>query len=638
MIYVKNKIRDFASNQSDLDNLADLSKSALDRSSRSILDEYQQKFEDNQAILQGYVDVLKGMSDKIASVGENVKKQYEWLSKQDFIPTTEGGQEKLDEIKEQLCSTTGDDGNGNPGCNVTIEQISDLSECISTGDDSGCNNTCDSHFQMCDETWEGSCQTACEQTSQTTNECPTICDKETQSNPCPTVCDQDVQTCDLLADKCPTLEDVLRECGQCLGVCVGPGEQCSELCDAIGDTSCTSYGQDNWCGLLESTCEYTVDILDCVTLGDYSGDTCYAEGQDNCSRPGQKYCTDAGEQHCNYTGEYFCLFPGESHCLFEGEDSNYCETITDEYMCQSSGDGPNTCHQPGEAYCYENGETYCHEPGEKFYCFFVKDDICVSLADQLANCESIDDTWVMCQPVVVDACGIPFKDCMNSAVCPPEYGQNAGCGEYEGCGFCQTNCLSCGLDAGPCQACGLDGGACQSCGLGGFPCQTCGQDGFCQNCEGGCTTCDGVCIDTCDDCQGPCDNPLISPPCSSTCNNPCITLCDSICIMLCDATCDYNPCQTCQGSCVDTCDGCTTNCESGCTSRCQNCEGACTVCDSYCETHCERCEDTTCHDGCTSTSQCCEGCTGQCQGTCVSSCVAGTHCDPYVWVCTDPSE
>ena len=105
MIYVKGKIRDLASNQSDLDNLADLSKSALDRSSRSILDEYQQKFEDNQAILQGYVDALKEMSDKITSVGENVQKQYEWLSKQDFIPTTEGGQEKLDEIKEQLSNS-----------------------------------------------------------------------------------------------------------------------------------------------------------------------------------------------------------------------------------------------------------------------------------------------------------------------------------------------------------------------------------------------------------------------------------------------------------------------------------------------------------------------------------------------------
>ena len=620
MIYVKDKIRDFASNQSDLDNLADLSKSALDRSSRSILDEYQQKFEDNQAILQGYVDILKEMSDKIASVGENVQKQYEWLSKQDFIPSTEGGQEKLDEIKEQLCKATGDDGNGNPGCNVTIEQISDLSECINTGD-GDCTNQVET-FDQCKYVFQ-TCPTICDQDAQTGTECPALCDKETQINPCPALCDQDVQTCDVeWVDECETTRDSR------LYTCNHPSQT---------DENCTEYGQDGWCGLLESTCEYTVDILDCVTLGDYSGDTCYAVGEDSCSRPGQKYCTDTGEQHCNYTGEYFCLFPGESHCLFEGEDAGYCETITDEYMCKSSGDGPNTCHQPGEAYCYENGETYCHELGEKFYCFFVKDDICVSLADQLANCEAIDDTWVMCEPVVVDACGIPFKDCMNSAVCPPEYGQNAGCGEYEGCGFCQTNCLSCGLDAGPCQACGLDGGACQSCGLGGFPCQACGQDGFCQNCEGGCTTCDAGCTDSpCETCEGNCDNPLIG--CFGLCDGACVSFCDSICVMLCDAKCDYNPCQSCQGTCVDTCDGCTGDCQDACTSRCQNCEGLCTICDSYCESHCEHCQDNTCHDGCTVNSQCCEGCTGSCQAECVASCVAGTHCDPYVWVCTNPSE
>ena len=607
MIYIKGKIKDYASNQSDLDKTNDLSKSALDRSSRSILDEYQQKFENNQAILQGYIDVLKNLSEKVSSIGDSVQKQYEWLRNQDFIPATEGGQEALDDIGEKLCQTMGDDGNGNPGCNVTLEQIDDFTDCIATGDGSGCDNTCDSHIQMCVDIGEGSCQTACEAVCQ--DNCESQCQATTEGTT--------EGACNLLADKCPTLEDVLRECGQCLGVCVGPGENCSELCDAIGDDSCTSYGQDNWCGLLESNCGTLGDTFNCVSLGDYSGDTCYEVGEMNCSWQGEKYCTMPGEQFCNHSGELYCLYPGERQCLFEGEDTFYCDTTVDIYMCDNSADGPDVCYDTGQANCKYPGEKYCREPGEKFYCFFYEDNACTSIGDQELICKYYDDeSYSWCEQEVVDACGIPFKNCSNSAECPAEYGSNAGCGEYEGCGYCQANCLDCGLSAGPCQSCGQDGfcqtcgldaahcqscgldaAHCQSCGLSSYSCQSCGQDGHCQACglDGQCQSC-GLSGASCQSCgqEGHCQ----------TCGEGGV------------------PCQVC-----------------GQDGHCENCEGACTICDQPClGSDCQRCEDSSCHDGCTSTGQCCEGCTGECQGECVSSCHAGTHCDPYVWICTSPSE
>lgn len=559
MIYIKGKIKDYASNQSDLDKTNDLSKSALDRSSRSILDEYQQKFENNQAILQGYIDVLKGLSEKVSSIGDSVQKQYEWLRNQDFIPATEGGQEALDDIGEKLCQTMGDDGSGNPGCNVTLEQIDDFTDCIATGDGSGCHDTCDSHIQMCVDAGEGSCQTACESV------CQDICESQCQAATEGT-CDTPIQAaCGLVEFD----EDY----------CV-PSDK---------DENCTSYGQDNWCGLMQTDCYQVVDAMSCVTLGDYSGEECYDVGETSCVYLGEKYCTASGEQYCNVTGELNCLFLGEKHCIFEGEDDWFCNTTVDEYMCDNSADGPDACYDVGEANCKYSGEKYCRESGEKFYCFFYEDNACTSIGDQELICKYYDDeSYSWCEQEVVDSCGIPFKDCSNSAVCPPEYGQNAGC-DAQGCpAICNDSCIST-CDSNCFKGCN------QSCTS---YCDT----GCEQHCNGDCNE---TCISTCDT---NCFN-----GCNKNCEKSCVAFCDVSCFGVCVSSCD----KVCFGTCITTCDS---SCFAGCNKSCT----------SYCDTGCEQICDSNCYSGCNKscTSYCDAGCDTSCFKGCNDECT-GYSCDSY---------
>lgn len=622
MIFIKGKMKKRASNQSEASLIENsLSKSALDRSSRSILDEYQKKFDDNQKVLQGYIDLLKELKEGLSKIGDNVEKQYKWLKdKPELIPSTPGGQEQIEDIGEKLCQTMGDDGNGNPGCNVTLEQLCDIT-CDQAVVDTNCLGYCD---LACQTACESVCQDNCESQCQTKVEtCPVewLDSCEATKDDALYMCkDPSQAACDLLVDKCPTLEDVLRECGQCLGVCVGPGEQCPELCDAIGDTSCTEYGQDNWCGLSETTCETVGDKLDCVTLGDYSGNTCYNVGETNCSASGEKYCTESGEKYCWSTGENGCLFPGETKCLFEGEDSYLCETITDGYMCQSSGDGLDTCHQTGEMYCYEVGEAYCHEPGEKFYCFFTKDDICASTVDQLEKCKSAEDTWVMCEQVVVDACGIPFKDCLNSAECPAEFGSAAGC-DTQGCeAACNDSCIST-CDSNCFKGC--DKSCTSYCNTG---CE--------QECNG---NCNNVCIDTCD------------TSCFNGCNKSCLTYCNTGCLQHCNGTCNNECISSCDSSCFSGCDkSCTSYCDTGCEQHCDsNCYKSCNKnCTSYCDTECDsscfkgcdnECTGYSCNDTCDINYNCtgCDG-TAPCMAACIPSSETCSECHGGGRWCTHP--
>ena len=587
MIFIKGKMKKRASNQSEASLIENsLSKSALDRSSRSILDEYQKKFDDNQKVLQGYIDLLKELKEGLSKVGDNVEKQYDWLKNQDFVPSTPGGQEQLEDIGEKLCQTMSDDGNGNTGCNVTLEQLCDIT-CDQSVVDASCPGYCDSYCQM---TCETQCQNTCETTTQ--NTCPTACEAQCQTK---------VETCPVeWLDSCEATKD------DALYTCKDPSQ------DAAPE-NCTSYGQDGWCGLLESTCETLGDTLNCVTLGDYSGTNCYDVGETDCASPGEKYCTEPGEKYCNYPGEYACLFPGETKCLFEGEDNVNCDRAVDGYMCQSSGDGPNTCHQPGETYCYEVGETYCHEPGEKFYCFFIKDDICVSITDQLANCESIDDTWVMCQPVVVDACGIPFKDCLNSAECPPEFGSSAGC-DIQGCeAACNDTCID-SCDTNCFNGCNKS-------------CLTTCVSACDTNCFNGCNkNCQNTCVSSCDTncfngCNKNCQNTCVSS-CDTNCFGTCISSCDGTCFGTCITSCD----KTCFGTCISSCDS---SCFKGChlcESVCQNCLG--NYCDSACYRGCDNeCTGYSCNSPCDINYQCsgCDG-TAPCMASCIASAETCTDC------------
>lgn len=611
MIFIKGKMKKRASNQSEASLIENsLSKSALDRSSRSILDEYQKKFEDNQKVLQGYIDLLKELNQGLSKIGDNVEKQYDWLKNQDFVPSTPGGQEQLDEIGEKLCQTMGDDGNGNPGCNVTIEQLCDIT-CDKTDDNSSCVTACETYCQAtCDYLCQDQCQgirddicclTACYYQDQCQDNCESQCQATTEGT-----CDSLVETCPVeWLDACEaTKDDNLYTCNQ-------PSQK---------DENCTSYGQDNWCGLLETTCETVGDKLDCVTLGDYSGNTCYDVGETNCSASGEKYCTGTGETYCKQTGEYGCLFPGETKCLFEGEDDIYCETVTDGYMCQSSGDGPDTCHQAGETYCYETGEYYCHEPGEKFYCFFIKDDICTSTADQLANCKSIDDTWIMCERAVVDACGIPFKDCLNSAECPAEFGSTAGC-DTQGCpAACNDSCIST-CDSNCFKGCN------QSC------------TSYCDTgCEQHCNSdCNDVCISTCDS------------NCFKGCNQSCLTYCNTGCLQQCNGNCNNECISSCDSNCFKGCDqSCETYCDTGCEQHCDsNCYKSCNKnCTSYCDAECDsscfkgcdnECTGYSCNDTCDINYNCtgCDG-TAPCMAACIPSSETCSECHGGGRWCTHP--
>ena len=589
MIFIKGKMKKRASNQSEASLIENsLSKSALDRSSRSILDEYQKKFEDNQKVLQGYIDLLKELKEGLSKIGDNVEKQYKWLKdKPELIPSTPGGQEQIEDIGEKLCQTMGDDGSGNSGCNVTLEQLCDIT-CDKTDDNSSCVTACETYCQATCETY---CQATCDYLCQ--DQCQGIRDDIC----CLTACyyqDQCQDQCQATTENCWAPGQTYYDCTYTGddNNCLAPAEYCEQ--PLYGPENCTSYGQDGWCGLLESTCETIGDKLDCVTLGDYNGNTCYNVGETNCSASGEKYCTVTGETYCRQTGEYGCLFPGETRCLFEEEDDISCETITDGYMCQSSGDGPDTCHQTGETYCYEVGETYCHEPGEKFYCFFIKDDICTSTADQLANCKSIDDTWIMCTRAVVDACGIPFKDCLNSAECPAEFGSAAGC-DTQGCeASCNDTCDKPCIDicTTSCNEPCLD------------ICTTSCNEGCLKGCNG---NCNNICIDKCD-----------APPCFKTCDAECLSDCNTNCYNGCDKSCETYCDTECDSSCFKGCHLCESNC--------QNCLGE--PCNSNCYKDCNNeCTGYSCNDTCDVNFQCtgCDG-TAPCMAACIPSTQTCTDC------------
>jgi hypothetical protein len=384
---------------------------------------------------------------------------------------------------------------------------------------------------------------------------------------------------------------------------------CKDPSQDVAPENCTSYGQDGWCGLLESNCGTLGDTLDCVTLGDYNGSSCYDVGETSCAYLGEKYCTASGEQYCNSTGELNCLFPGEQHCIFEGEDDWFCNTTVDEYMCDNSADGPDACYDVGEANCKYSGEKYCREPGEKFYCFFYEDNACTSIVDQEKICKYYDDdSTPWCEQAVVDACGIPFKDCLNSAECPPEFGSAAGC-DIQGCeAACNDSCDKPGLDicTTSCNEPCLD--ICTT---------SCDKDCL-KHCNG---NCNGVCIDKCDapTCFKTCD-----AECLSNCNSNCYKGCDKSCEKTCDSSCDsscFRGCHLCESNCQD-CLGsyCDTNCYNGCNNECTgySCNDTCDI-----NFQCTGCDGTApCMAGCIASTQTCTDC-----GESGGSCQAGRWCD-----------
>ena len=136
------------------------------------------------------------------------------------------------------------------------------------------------------------------------------------------------------------------------------------------------------------------------------------------------------------------------------------------------------CEKTSQEACTATGEMYCNELGQGLNSSnFDK----VLDGDIYATCTN----WY-------EACSNQFADCDNSFICPPSFGDEAGCKTSQGCGYCQSYCninclMACQAD---CQQ------SCQS------SCQDLCQVECLSSCQLGCeticeTSCDGNCVSNC---------------------------------------------------------------------------------------------------------------------------------------------
>ena len=135
--------------------------------------------------------------------------------------------------------------------------------------------------------------------------------------------------------------------------------------------------------------------------------------------------------------------------------------------------GESLCKQAGETLCAVAGEDLCMDSGEEF-CKVGGEDKCGTTAD--SSCTTAD----------LDACGPDYDVCGAVGLCPPSYGEAAGCGNTEGCGLCESGCQAACLNS--CENC--EGAACQislDCGNSCTEGQTCSEGG-CSLTANGCVT------------------------------------------------------------------------------------------------------------------------------------------------------
>lgn len=468
MIYINNQSKDIAANQNDaIQSQVEPSKSALDRSSRSILDQYNAKFDAQIEMLQRMINKVADLSGVLDNINKTIAKQKEIIENQN-IPIICATSE-LDDICQNVCISTGE----SKECDVLLEKGTEIVDCISTNDSS----------MICSTVDEASCISTCEINCQDISQqlCGIACQATGEDQ------------CGISESICGVV-DQKTFCGIDCEVGEGPYENCKTLTDKY----CVTSGEKYCIDVDENTCIESGEE-GCV---DYGEDFCINVGEDECLVNGEASCIVAGEEDkCLTTGEANCEAVGEEGCIYPGEE--YCEAFGEAY-----------CHDLGEALCHATGEASCNTKKET-------NETCSSIADQIEECTTIADG---CGPGYT-ACGPDFADCGNSSVCPPSFGSETHCGTDEGCGTCEAYCqdyceqhcqVGCETSCqGTCdQYCQTCQGSCNdtchdgcqgTCDKTEQGCHTTSECGTCQECQSICLNyCEDACEDECQSGQGCC--------------------------------------------------------------------------------------------------------------------------------------
>lgn len=497
-----------------------MNKSNLDRSSRSVIDSYKEKFRlSNQNLealrqfllnAQATAEELKTIMDQqVIDMKEQVDEAVD--EAEIFCQNGDAVIETLEEIDDALDNVEND-------LEDVADDIQDQLDCL------------DACYGSCLEGQGNLCTTGCEISLDCGETLPCNegdCDaSESCVNGLEERCNA---TCDAAGLQCCESADVGTICelvGD--GICFSLDVAC-ERCQTTGQPGCPNVGEASCEYDIESYyCVYEADETDCLGILDYGtcadedqdgcvhiGDGCVKLGLDGCMVPGEDNCIYAGEDNCIYVGEDGCRFAGEDLCEMTGEAN--C-TIPGEANCQIPGQGgciiagEADCIAAGEDGCTWIGEDNCDYEGEEG-CQFAGEEGCVGTGED--NCGYAGEDWTNCDQPVLVACGERWGTCGSTSECPPAFGEAAECGTSQGCGTaetcggtCNTTCANCeAVCTGTCNntcangecssgECGNCTGSCNTTCANG---EGCGTSQTCTDCglEGGCETCTGTCQAVC---------------------------------------------------------------------------------------------------------------------------------------------
>lgn len=545
-----------------------MSKSALDRSSRSITDRFQQRINDIDLRTEALRRILLDMSDDIDKVKERAETDRERAievcdeTKTDFHNKgITGKDDEINHIKEVLEGIENDLDDVLSDIDTTIACLDMCQACFDVvytppcNDTPSCNdapvicregeaitctecdvpylsclrcfntcNNCQTTFTTCDQCYGGTytsdictnnnttctncdngcdaCQTNCYGAQ--TVECPSCYGAEDDVPDTPYQCiNNESSSCFITVMGCSGYGFEKPECTRDNGIIEGcpsnfvcnfgnsTADKCESNfngCQPSYQTTCSNgYSDDggNICDGNYSDNGCTVDIGNKECTGGFQNTQTQCEGQyvecennqvycqrqyNNTSAGGgtgcvNEYAYDDGTHHCKWTykdgGETKCDQGYNDHGT-KCETCQYCEESQAQWICTKCNTVQTTCTTcvKGESYCSKcYTTTYMEEYDTEYFC---------------------DASY--------DACNVAFKNCMNTRVCPPTFGQAAGCGNAQGCGTCQSACQNCQ-------------GSCPS----AYDCGTCQSN--CQNCQGSCPSsyscgsCNTSCQVSCQSCD-----------------------------------------------------------------------------------------------------------------------------------------
>lgn len=489
-----------------------MNKSNLDRSSRSVIDSYKEKFRlSNQNL-----EALKNFLLQAQSTAEELR--------------TIMDQQVID-MHEQVEDATNEASNFCQNGDATIQTLQEIDDALNNVENDLEDVANDIQDQLdCLDACYGSCQ-------------------NDQGNACTTGCEIDLdcgESCTIQGGGCTTVDEggseepscvTVDEDALCFSMEIACAAECQDnsegiTCLASGNKTCTDYGEASCVQVGEDYCIYSGE------------DACVFPGERACSYPGETTCADTGEEFCWAIGEEDCQYAGELNCTKAGETG--CEQVGELSCIQIGEEG---CIKPGEDGCVYKGEASCVEVGEDILCFTMA-IACVSDCQDTgeschysgeadcqaageADCGYAGEDWTTCDQPVLLACAERWGNCGSTTECPPAFGEAAECGYTQGCNVGET-C----------------GGTCNT---------------TCANCEAACT---GSCNTTC--ANGECS------PCRGSCNTTCANGECGTCTGGCQDGCTSNSLTCCEAGCTSSCNaGCTGTCQEGCTTgTCHICTGS----------------------------------------------------------------